>query len=190
MTLVTSQPGPELHSSLDQRINAILSGQSRDVHSMDANDSGKLVVSASSPMKMTNSMQRQVCPLAEINEPTPRQVQTTVPPVSYIQDLVREFLAQSGYEPRTGAEKYKPMMGIAAETPTTTDLSPSIDIRGGRFLTDIASPDRERGSHHRKKRGSRRKSNDNQKHINGRLRLIASLVEAAAPEDELRRRGS
>ena len=68
-----------------------------------------------------------------MNEPTPRQEQTTVPPVSYIQDLVREFLAKSGYEPRTGAEKYKPMMGIAVETPTTTGLSPSIDIRGGRF---------------------------------------------------------
>ena len=81
-----------------------------------------------------------------MNEPTPRQEQTSVPTVSYIQDLVREFLAQSGYEPRTGGEKYKPMIGIAAEKHTNIDLSPSIDIRGGRILADISSPDRERGS--------------------------------------------
>ena len=37
------------------------------------------------------------------------------------------------------------MMGIAAEKLTNTDLSPSIDIRGGRFPADIAAPDRERG---------------------------------------------
>ena len=43
MTLVTSQSGPELQnlqSSLDQRINAILSGDSQDVYGMNANDSG------------------------------------------------------------------------------------------------------------------------------------------------------
>ena len=54
-----------------------------------------------------------------MNEPTPRQEQTTVLAISYIEDLVREFLTQSGYEPRTGAEKYEPMMGLLLRHPLT-----------------------------------------------------------------------
>ena len=62
MVLVTSQPGPELqnlHSLLDQRINTILTGDYRDVYSMDANDSGELEVGSPTPVPMTNSMQQQ-----------------------------------------------------------------------------------------------------------------------------------
>ena len=79
------------------------------------------------------------------------------------------------------------MMRIAAEIPPNTDLSPSIDIRGGRFPADsIANWEVKLGTEGKDALvGSQ---TTNRSTGNGHLRRIACLVEAAAPENEPWRR--